>query len=498
MPQTDNLKINLLSQNQAQKEVTVNEALLILDIIQNNGIKDKDLAAPPSSPASGDAYIVAASPTGAWVNKAKSVAWYNQTWRFISPKEGFTFWVNDENKLYSYDGSQWVETYSEFQNLSKLGINATADNTNRLTVQSDATLFKANSNDIRVKISKAATSNIASLLLQNNSSARAEIGLLGGDDLEIKTSSDGSSFNQSMVIDKSNGNVDFKQNVNFTGNVTNFSIDKLTDVAITSAANDHFLIYNGTDWVNKSPSNSRTSLGLGTIATQAASSVAITGGAINGATIGGTTPANGTFLNGIFRQSGGTSEIDEVEISHNGTNGIINNKNGLLLLQNNGNISVVAESVASAVNYWIFTNSATGNRVVTRPTGTDSNIGAEYRTKGSAIHLFCSSDGSNNLFNMDPSSYNQSYIDIGTNTAGKGFRVKEGTNARMGSSTLSSGSVTVSNSSITETTRIFISQEGSSTGAVRISSRTAETGFTITSDNSSSNNIVQWLLVEPS
>lgn len=39
----------------------------------------------------------------------------------------------------------------------------------------------------------------------------------------------------------------------------------------------------------------RTALGLGTIATQAASSVAVTGGAINGTPIGGTTPAAGAF-----------------------------------------------------------------------------------------------------------------------------------------------------------------------------------------------------------
>ena len=39
----------------------------------------------------------------------------------------------------------------------------------------------------------------------------------------------------------------------------------------------------------------RTTLGLGTIATQSAASVALTGGTINGVTIGGTTPGAGTF-----------------------------------------------------------------------------------------------------------------------------------------------------------------------------------------------------------
>lgn len=44
----------------------------------------------------------------------------------------------------------------------------------------------------------------------------------------------------------------------------------------------------------------RTTLGLGTMATQAASAVAITGGAIDGTTIGGTTKAAGSFTAGVF------------------------------------------------------------------------------------------------------------------------------------------------------------------------------------------------------
>jgi hypothetical protein len=44
-----------------------------------------------------------------------------------------------------------------------------------------------------------------------------------------------------------------------------------------------------------SPSTARTNLGLGSIATQSAGSVTITGGTINGVAIGGSTPAAGTF-----------------------------------------------------------------------------------------------------------------------------------------------------------------------------------------------------------
>lgn len=44
----------------------------------------------------------------------------------------------------------------------------------------------------------------------------------------------------------------------------------------------------------------RTTLGLGTMATQAASAVAITGGAIDGTPVGGTTKAAGSFTTGVF------------------------------------------------------------------------------------------------------------------------------------------------------------------------------------------------------
>ena len=107
MANTPHLNITLLEQSQAQKEVTVNEALYRIDALLNSGVIDKDLAAPPASPAQGDVYIVAASPTGAWSGKAKSVAYFDQIWRFIAPNEGLMLWVTDENKRYLYNGSAW-------------------------------------------------------------------------------------------------------------------------------------------------------------------------------------------------------------------------------------------------------------------------------------------------------------------------------------------------------------------------------------------------------
>lgn len=65
----------------------------------------------------------------------------------------------------------------------------------------------------------------------------------------------------------------------------------------------------GTTLVNATDAaNARSILGLGTIATQSAASVAITGGAINGAVIGGVAPAaiTGTDINatGAYKVDG--------------------------------------------------------------------------------------------------------------------------------------------------------------------------------------------------
>jgi len=51
---------------QAQKHVTVNEALRLLDGLLQLAVLDRHLTTPPASPADGDRYIVASGATGAW------------------------------------------------------------------------------------------------------------------------------------------------------------------------------------------------------------------------------------------------------------------------------------------------------------------------------------------------------------------------------------------------------------------------------------------------
>jgi hypothetical protein len=218
MTTTPNLGITLVEQSQSQKEVTVNQAILTLDAVLGGGVIDKDLATPPVSPAEGDKYIVAGSPTGAWTGHAKHIAFfYNGGWRFINPGEGLFVWVNDEDLLYVYTGSAWSSSVSGSLASNMLGINgATADSTNRLAVRTLASLFTAiyaadgGSGDTQLILNKETASDVASFLFQRDFSGRAEFGLIGDDNFGLKTSPDGSAWLDVLKMMAATGRIAFK------------------------------------------------------------------------------------------------------------------------------------------------------------------------------------------------------------------------------------------------------------------------------------------------
>lgn len=93
----------------------------------------------------------------------------------------------------------------------------------------------------------------------------------------------------------------------------------------------------------------------------------------------------------------------------------------------------------------------------------------------------------------------QSAGHIATVVAGQGFKVKEGSNAKMGTATLIAGSVVVANTSVTATSRIFLTSnvDGGTPGWLRVSARTAGTSFTITSSSVIDTSTVAYLIMEP-
>ena len=63
----------LLQAGQAQKEVTHNEALVLLDLLAHPAVEGV-LATPPAAPTPGQGWIIGAGATGAWSGQDGALA----------------------------------------------------------------------------------------------------------------------------------------------------------------------------------------------------------------------------------------------------------------------------------------------------------------------------------------------------------------------------------------------------------------------------------------
>ena len=207
MPDTTTIQsLPLIQPSQAQKHVTHNEALKILDVLTQMAVVTRNLAAPPVSPILGEAHIVGAAATGAWVGQTRKVAvWYGIAWEFFAPLKGWQAYVTSEGALAVYTGTIWATPAESPAVFSQLGVSASPDATNRLAVSSPASLFNNAGAGHQIKINKAASGDTASVLFQTGFSGRAEMGTSGVDDFAIKVSADGSTFTEALAFDRATG-----------------------------------------------------------------------------------------------------------------------------------------------------------------------------------------------------------------------------------------------------------------------------------------------------
>lgn len=89
MPATPRLSLPLLATAQAQKEVTHNEALTLIDALVQTAVIDGPQSDPPVTPTPGDCWLVGTAATGAWTGHDMKLAiWTAGGWRFVGPRVG--------------------------------------------------------------------------------------------------------------------------------------------------------------------------------------------------------------------------------------------------------------------------------------------------------------------------------------------------------------------------------------------------------------------------
>lgn len=108
MTETSHLGLPLLAPAQAQKHVTVNEALTRLDAMVQLRLISTSLATPPSSAVEGDCYGVPMGAVNDWAGREGQLACFtNNGWDFVAPKRGWRAMVLDQGHMALFDGTAW-------------------------------------------------------------------------------------------------------------------------------------------------------------------------------------------------------------------------------------------------------------------------------------------------------------------------------------------------------------------------------------------------------
>ena len=197
---------------QAQKHVTHNEALRMLDAIVQLVVQDRSRGAPPAGAVEGDRHIVANPASGDWAGQEGRIALHRSgAWVFLAPLAGWRAYVLDEGAMAVFDGASWRTPAETMLEVEGLGVAATPDAVNRLSVNAQATLLNHAGAGHQLKINKAGLADTASLLFQDGFSGRAEMGLAGSDDFAIKVSADGTSFVTGLRVAAATGGVSAPQ-----------------------------------------------------------------------------------------------------------------------------------------------------------------------------------------------------------------------------------------------------------------------------------------------
>ena len=108
MTETYQFQLPLVQGAQAQKHVTINEALARLDAAAQLRLVSVVETLPPTNLADGMAFGVPTGAVNAWDGHSGKVAIYaNSGWVFLPPSVGWSAWVEDAADFAIFDGVNW-------------------------------------------------------------------------------------------------------------------------------------------------------------------------------------------------------------------------------------------------------------------------------------------------------------------------------------------------------------------------------------------------------
>lgn len=195
---TERLSLPMLLAGQAQKHVTHNEALTLLDGLVQLAFHE-DVATPPEE-VTDQAYLVPSGATGAWSGQVGRIAVASEAgWRYLEPRAGWRAWSITRDEPRVFDGEAWVALTRQVE---RLGINAESTGPARLAVASDdIALAPSNTaSDLRLKLNAEAERS-AALSFEAGWSGRFELARGSDGDLRLKSSANGTDWIEVWRVD---------------------------------------------------------------------------------------------------------------------------------------------------------------------------------------------------------------------------------------------------------------------------------------------------------
>ena len=247
---SSSLSLPFIAPSQAQKHVTHNEALRILDVVTQLSVTADDISTPPTSVSEGTRYLLDAGGSGDWAGHDGEIALFeNGTGRFFVPRAGWRAYVVSRDVVVVFDGAEWSDLDgAELEDVDTFGLGMTSLPDTPFAAKLNTALWTAlyqadgGTGDIMATFNKETSDDDAGFVFQQNFAARALLGLFGSDNLRLSTSPDGTTFFDGFVVSGTTGIVDQPRLPRFKG-VTNFdnfcAADTWTKVAINDLeAND--------------------------------------------------------------------------------------------------------------------------------------------------------------------------------------------------------------------------------------------------------------------
>lgn len=105
---SDRFALPLLQAGQAQKELTHNEALALIDMLLHAQVESITAATPPGGAVVGQCWVVAPAAAGAWAGHDGQLACLTSGgWRFVAPRNGTHVLCAADGQSYTHNGTVW-------------------------------------------------------------------------------------------------------------------------------------------------------------------------------------------------------------------------------------------------------------------------------------------------------------------------------------------------------------------------------------------------------